>query len=176
MYKVQNALRGTLSLTLEKGSISLVSGGFFDLERVCSRAWIKSDPIIRRLLAGKQLRLVHDSEEEVKSAPTHAAVKTLEQLAPLHKATPTVHAPKAVPPTKVEKPVVINLSLPEEPKAAPVPVTETLPVEQEDPIILDVPVVAISSDPVEVAEEQRPRKRGRKPKNRDISNTENETV
>lgn len=176
MYKIQNTLRGTLSLTLEKGCISLLSGAFFDLERVCSREWILSDPTLRRLLAGKKIRLVHDSEEELKKAPTHAAVKTLEQLSPLHKPTKAVQATKITPPAAVEKPVVINLSVPEEPKVAAVHIQETLPIEQDDPIILDVPVVDISSDPVEVAEERHPRRRGRKPKNRNQSNTDNETV
>ena len=107
MYKVKNGVPGYLALQLEKGSISLAPNKSFDLDPVCSRRWIKNDPVLNHLLEAKHLILMFDSE-----------------VNPLGKTplTPINRIPKGAKPAKpaVVKPEVIDLGVEEEdPPEAP---------------------------------------------------------
>jgi len=120
MYKIQNTTSGNFSLTLEKGSITLVPGGAFDLELSASRKWLSENSDIKRLIDAGHLVLLHDSEVGVgkhaisPDPTTPAPVAKVPAVAPV---VPIAAAPAPVTPPVVhtapkqdpKTPVVIDL-------------------------------------------------------------------
>jgi hypothetical protein len=112
MYKVQNTMPGNLPIDLEQGSIILASGQMFDLDEHCSRKWIRSNALLKRLLASSALRLVHDSEVVIASAPIKKVVAVTAKQAPSTELPAPVPAKKV---KKAKKPKTIDLSKKAEP-------------------------------------------------------------
>lgn len=138
MYKIQNCTAGSLPLQLEKGSITLQKNWSFDLDAVCSRKWINSDPILKNLLAAGHLIVLHDSEKTVAKAPTKGVL-----------------GPKAVK-SKKEAPVIIDFnSVPEPEEIVAVEVDDEPTVDnlfpEENEVEVEEPV---EEDSVEAAEEE----------------------
>ena len=65
MFKIQNIAGGSLSLKLEHNCIILPKSAYYDLDGVCSRAWIHGDPDLLRLIKHRHVRVVHDSEAHI---------------------------------------------------------------------------------------------------------------
>lgn len=141
MYKIQNSTPGSLPLQLEKGSITLQKNWSFDLDTVCSRKWINSDPILRNLIAAGHIRVIHDSEKGVRKAPTKGVLGPKAKKA--KKDTPVIIDFSNVPePEEIaaaeDEPTVEELF----PEDAPVdegpaeedPIEEAAEEEEEDPI------------------------------------------
>ena len=159
MYKIQNISQGSLPLDLEKGGIILAHGQFFDLDDVCSREWIRTNPFLQRLVAEGYVRMVHDSQEGIPNYPTGAAV-------PFVVPVPTeIVSPAATPPVAPFTVQIIDLSSPApvqpvvvaapEPKVE-VPVSKpveqkSLPTKEEDPVEAVIPKVATPKETVKVS-------------------------
>lgn len=148
MFKIQNMSGGSLAIVLEKGSIILQPGKYFDLDGVCSRKWIHEDSDLRSMLReGGPLRLVHDSEVGVPSQPIHDIVNKLKSK------TNSIKKKK-----KVKDPVVIDFSdIPDEIIEEPIEDLEDhmdalKEEESEDPII-DEPEDLEEEDEEETKEE-----------------------
>jgi len=65
MFKVRNGTGGSLPLQLEKGSIILNPGQSYDVDGICSRKWIKEDPVFNYLVNTGNLTVLHDSEKVI---------------------------------------------------------------------------------------------------------------
>jgi hypothetical protein len=99
MFKIQNMASGSLIVDLEAGSIILQPGKYYDLDGVCSRKWINSNSSLRRMLAAKHIRVVHDSESFfIPKQPIKSAFPANEVTAAISE------------PVSDEKPVIIDLS------------------------------------------------------------------
>jgi len=97
MYKVQNMMPGNLPIDLEEGSITLTAGQTFDLDTRCSRKWIKTNILLKKLFDSKALRLIHDSAASIPKVP----VRKVRRIKPGKR---TKKAKKPLP-----KPVSINV-------------------------------------------------------------------
>jgi len=164
MYKIQNISQGSIPLDLEKGGIILAHGQFFDLDEVCSREWIRTNPFVQRLVAEGYIRIVHDSQEGIPNYPTGAAVPFVVPVPTeivLPAATPPV-APFTVqiidlsPPAPVQ-PVVAAVPKAEAPVCKPVE-QETLPTKEEDPVEVatskeEAPVETVTAKDADTKEE-----------------------
>ncbi len=129
MYKIQNISQGSIPLDLEVGSMILCSGQFFDLDGVCSREWIKTNPFVNGLVAEGYIRVIHDSQEGVPGYPVGPVVPVVLPFVPVpaELASPMTPSPVVVriidlstntqipprPPVAVSSPVV------EPPRAVP---------------------------------------------------------
>jgi len=137
MFKVKNTMPGSLSFGVENGSTTIGRSGTLDLDKFCSREFLKSSDEIQRLLRGGALVLVFDSEAKLPKKNLKAKPK---------KVPPRNLAPR-IPPA-AEKPLVVELN-PE-----PVPVVEKAqeaPKKVEELVAktkFDLPVV---EDPIESA-------------------------
>lgn len=82
MFKVKNGTGAALALGLEKGSTILHIGGSLDLDGICSRRWLRLDPILQRLLSSGALVLIFDSEVSVPKPPVNDIVGSDKKLLP----------------------------------------------------------------------------------------------
>lgn len=76
MFIVKCTIAGTLSVILERGSVTLTNGQTFDIEDYCSRRWIRTDQVFNRFIKEQRLIVVFDSEEKIPGHPTGDAVTT----------------------------------------------------------------------------------------------------
>jgi len=76
MFTVKCVVAGTLSIIMEKGSVTLKTGQNFDLEAYCSRHWIKTDRDLQRFIKSGLLVVVFDSADKIAQHPTGNAVSS----------------------------------------------------------------------------------------------------
>jgi hypothetical protein len=69
MYNIQNTSGKNVALMLERGGFVLKPSQYLDLDKHCVRKWIHANKDIQRLILTHAIRLVHDSEVELKKAP-----------------------------------------------------------------------------------------------------------
>lgn len=147
MYKIQNVSGGCLSLVLERGGIILPNGSYYDLDGVCSRQWIHTDPTLKRLL-GKTIRVVHDSESHISKmaiAPNEKAMMLLKKLEKkVEKITVPANdfIPTQKPNIRVDMPPMTVFPNVRPEAAKPKMVQHKFPViPNDDPIIIDLSVI-----------------------------------
>lgn len=146
MFKVKSSLPGILSLSVEKGSISIGSGKICDLELTCSRKFIKNDHTIQRLLHAGHLVLVFDSEAEL---PKHD-LTSLPKVPEIAKTKGVVAQHKAVKePEVIHAPIVIDLTTNTE-LPGKVTLKKNVPVKVEEPKV-EVKEVVVEEVKEEVA-------------------------
>jgi len=138
MYKVQNVTPGNLPIDLEVGSKMLKSGEQFDLDAHCSRKWLRTNVLLRKLFAAGALRLVHDSEVKIPKAPIK---KVTAVSAPLR--SPAKKLPKPSGKVPTAKPAVVDLKDKESPTAKTYKKKKT--VKKDEPEV----VAEKAEDPVE---------------------------
>lgn len=190
MFKIQNVCGGSLSLKLEHSCVILQNSNYYDLDGVCSRQWIHTDPELQLLIRKKHIRVVHDSEAHVaKMALTVGNQKAFNVLKPKEPVVATIPdntylqispsrkvdlPPPTLQPNSKNRMAVENRNLTAQ-------VKKVYPqIKQEDPIIVDLskvveepiidalPVIKINdADLKELFKEfpeLKPRKRGRRKK------------
>jgi len=99
MYKIQNVTGSNISLTLERGAITLRPGQYFDLEPHCSRAWMAKNRDLNVFLKSKKIRITHDSQATISNVTVKAFVnpapkRPVVEVRPIGKVTPV--APKVI--------------------------------------------------------------------------------
>jgi len=97
---------GNLPVDLEVGSIILTPGKSFDLDPHCSRKWIKTNPLLKKLFSVNALILVHDSEVAIPKVPIKKVVPIAQRVAVSAVKKPL---PKIVKSKVLAKPRVIDL-------------------------------------------------------------------
>jgi hypothetical protein len=105
MFKVRNGTGGSLGLSLENGGTILRASQSLDLDGICSREWLATNPVLQRLLASGALMLVHDSEQEI---PQQIATDVVGFRPKPTKSA--VIAPQKVVNKKIEEPIIIDFS------------------------------------------------------------------
>jgi hypothetical protein len=111
MYKIQNTCGGSLSLRLEKNCIILPRGSYYDLDGICSRAWIHTDITLKNLIKNKHVRVVHDSESHIAKQALSSNAKVFNLLKPKDR-TPAhlpnnTYRPQAPNPVELVRPQVL---------------------------------------------------------------------
>lgn len=69
MFNVRNMSGRNLAIMLEKGGSIMRPNAHLDMDKLCSRKWIASNPDFRKLLRTGHLQLVHDSYATLAGPP-----------------------------------------------------------------------------------------------------------
>lgn len=158
MFKIQNICGGSLSLKLEHSCVILQNANYYDLDGVCSRQWIHTDPDLQSLIKHKHIRIVHDSESHVSKAPLTSgntkAFNVLKPKEPVVATLPDNTYLQTTPSQKIDLPTPTVYPNPKNRmdvtnRNAVSKVTKVYPqVKQEDPIIVDLSKITSDDQPI----------------------------